>query len=367
MTREKNNIILSILTKENSLILRGVAILFIVLHNFLHLTMFHFPEENEMSFSVDKAKAFFDSLTGLSGIVNDFFSHLGWIGVPVFIFLTGYGIALRTPPTGGRNVVGFIKRNYIKLFALMLPAILFFAAGDVLRGDIWPNLMKRATYLTMLANFVYPYVYSLPGVYWYFGFTFQFYLLWALFGQRFNGKNLLIWSVVFLIGLFFLASYGPEDALSIYRHCFTGWFPVFAVGIWMGSRCRSTIENPMKSSVWMELSLFVLLLGLILLMSKWLVSWLFIPLVALVWFIVIGLLLLRTRYISTAFRWIGKYAACLFVCHPIARSVVLALVYPRIPNLAANVVIYIFLSIVIAVVYSSIYRWLLSKMQLKSH
>lgn len=356
-----------LLSKENSLILRGVAILFIVLHNFLHLTMFHFPEENEMSFSMDKANAFFDSLTGLSGTVNGFFSHLGWIAVPVFVFLTGFGVALRTPPVGGRGVGEFLKKNYIKLFVLMLPAILFFAVGDVLRGDIWPVLLKRATYLTMLANFVYPYVYCLPGVYWYFGFTFQFYLLWALFGRYFNGKNLLIWSVIFLIGLFFFASYGPEDALSIYRHCFTGWFPVFAVGVWMGSRQRDSIENPLLFSVWLEIALVVLLLGLIVLMSRWLVSWLFIPLVALVWFIVIGLLLMRTRFLSSAFRWIGKYAACLFVCHPIARSVVLGFVFPRFSNHVANVFIYLFLSIVFAVVYSFVYKWLLSKMQPKSN
>ena len=343
--------------------------MFIVLHNFLHIAMFHLPEENEMSFSAEKANAFFDSLSGLGGSFGGFISHLGWIGVPVFVFLTGYGIALKEPPTSNRTVWAFVKRNYIKLFALMLPAILFFACGDVLRGDIWPDMLKRASYLSMLANFVYPWVYCLPGVYWYFGFTFQFYLLWALFGRRFNGKNLLIWSVVFIIGLFFFVSYGSENALSVFRHCFTGWFPVFAVGVWMGlNKMNSTAKWGWGTrSVWIELLLMVLLLGLVLLMSKWFVTWLFLPLVALVWFFVMGLLLMRTRYLSVAFRWVGKYAACLFVCHPIARSVLLRFVYTRYPNLWANVAIYFVLCLAFAIIYNVVYRWIMSRMMSKTN
>lgn len=87
----------SLLTRDNSLLLRGVAILFIVLHNYLHYPQFGFSGENEMSFSAAKAEGFFSAITVGSNLIGEFISHLGWIGVPVFVFLTGYGIAL-TPP-----------------------------------------------------------------------------------------------------------------------------------------------------------------------------------------------------------------------------------------------------------------------------
>ena len=87
----------SLLTRDNSLILRGVAILFIVLHNFLHFDCFGFTGENEMAFSSEKAIEFLGTIINGSSILGEFFSHLGWIGVPVFVFLTGYGVAL-TPP-----------------------------------------------------------------------------------------------------------------------------------------------------------------------------------------------------------------------------------------------------------------------------
>lgn len=47
-----------ILTLENSLILRGTAILGIMFHNFLHIKRFGYCSENEMSFIQDKADIF---------------------------------------------------------------------------------------------------------------------------------------------------------------------------------------------------------------------------------------------------------------------------------------------------------------------
>ena len=55
----------------------------------------------------------------------------------------------------------------------MLPSVLFYAIGDVIHGDNLPGLVKKASNLTMLANFTFPYVSCNLGVYWYFGLTFH--------------------------------------------------------------------------------------------------------------------------------------------------------------------------------------------------
>lgn len=348
----------NLLSRDNSMVLRGVAILFIVLHNFLHLSRFLFTGENEMEFLSENAVGFFNAVLNGSNVLGEFLSHLGWIGVPVFVFLTGYGVALKSP-IAKRDILTYIKRNYLKLLALMLPAVLFFAGIDILKGDVWPGLAKRFSYLTMLVNFAYPFLNCNPGVYWYFGLTFQFYLLWAFLGKRMNGKNMLIWSIVLLCFLLGLSAYENPVALSIFRHCFTGWFPVFAIGVWFG--LRKNEEDLKPKSVWVELLLFVSFLGLILLMSRWLVSWVFVPIVALAWLIVIGLLLMRTRFLSEVFRWIGKYSACIFVCHPIARYLELKFLEPHISYLIINIVIYIALTVIVALLYNFIYQWLLKK------
>lgn len=49
----------NLLSRENSMILRGIAILFIMLHDFLHLNMCGYTGENEMAFSSDNAVGFF--------------------------------------------------------------------------------------------------------------------------------------------------------------------------------------------------------------------------------------------------------------------------------------------------------------------
>lgn len=87
-----------LLTKENSLILRGLAIMAIMLHNFLHNPMLGFTQENEMSFSGEHVKHFFSTLDKKWFDPYDWFSFLGWTGVVVFIFLTGFGVSRITPP-----------------------------------------------------------------------------------------------------------------------------------------------------------------------------------------------------------------------------------------------------------------------------
>lgn len=348
----------NLLSRHNALLLRGAAIIFIILHNFLHLPQFGFSRENETFFSSERVAAFFNAIEGGSNIICEFLSHLGWIGVPVFVFLTGYGVALSPPPVSYKKSVNYTWHHYLKLLMLMLLAVLFFIVIDIFNG-VGLGVLKRVSYLTMLANFVYPYVRCNPGVYWYFGLTFQFYLLWAFLGRYMKGWNLFVWSTVLLLGLYGLYLHGPHNLLWIFRASFTGWFPVFAIGVWLGIRKTNLIS---KMSAWNELLICVILLCLILFMGRWMITWLFVPIIALAWFLVVGLLLMRTRYLSELFRWFGRYSACIFVCHPIARLIVNKVVNPVFFNLAVIVLLYLVATVVIVYFYDKLYKWLLSKL-----
>lgn len=340
------------MSKENSLVLRGMAIVFVVLHNFLHLGLWGFSRENEMKFVTAYADSFFSALASGDNLAVQFFSHLGWIGVAVFVFLTGYGASFIHIEESS-HLKRYIRRNYLKLLALMLPALLFFMAVDVVKGLQLTDFLKRTSYLTMLVNFAYPYLKCSPGVYWYFGLTFQFYLLWACWGRRMNWRNLLFWSCAAVAGLVAVSLYGSAALTSIYKHCFMGWFPVFAVGVWMG---KGNISIPQKS-VWTEVSLTVLFLAMMLLASSWMLTWTILPVVALAWFLCVGSLLLRTGFLADAFRWLGRLSACIFVCHPIARIIVLNTLHPRMDNLMVNVLAYLVLTLAIALFYDRYYKW----------
>ena len=221
-----------ILTKDNSLVLRGLAIMTIILHNLLHTSQLGFSKENEMSFSYENVSHFFYLVDSGNINIYELFSFLGWTGVPVFIFLTGYGTAY----SNTSNIIcktEYIKKQWIKLFILMFPAVMLFAVGDIIDAA-WITLTKRFLYLTELVNIGYPWLKCSPGVYWYFSLTFQFYLLYALLGKYLTGKNLLLGAILTTIGLGFLEGPDCPSALSVYKHCFTGWFPVFALGVWLG-------------------------------------------------------------------------------------------------------------------------------------
>lgn len=349
----------SLLSRQNSLILRGLAIVFISLHNFLHLKVFGFSGENEMSFSPNNAANFIDALSTGTNIAGEFLSHLGWIGVPVFVFLTGYGTTFTPTKMDNAEKKIYIKRNFLKLFILMMPAIIFFAGLDIIKGDLWPQLLKRVSYCTMFTNLAYPYLKCDPGVYWYFSLTFQFYLLWAIFGRYANCKNIVVWSLILLAGLYGLCILGSPNALSIYRHCFTGWFPVYGIGVCIGTNNNSQIFHTLRNA-WVDLLLLAATFVLILIMDRELITWLFIPIISIVLFLIAGQLMLRSHFLSEVFRWLGKYSACIFVCHPIARTIILNF-FPQQQNLMVTVVLYIITTLAIALYYNKLYKYLLTR------
>lgn len=217
----------SILSKHNSTILRGLAIIPIMLHYLLHTSFFNFSLENEMSYSSERWLAFIHAIKTGKGVLADCFSFAGWIGVSVFVFLTGYGFGVKYYKK--KDISFSLKNNYLKLFILLFPALLLFMGLDIVKHD-WLSFIKRFSYIPFLTNFAYPYLNCSPGVYWYFGLTFQFYVFFFLARRLLKKELLVIISVFSIVGLIILYYFEVPDAFSIYRHCITGWFPVLAMG-----------------------------------------------------------------------------------------------------------------------------------------
>ena len=187
-----------------------------------------------MSFSEIVSNSFFSKILSWdSYIIPEVVSFLGWTGVTVFVFFTGYGLMTKYPVVS--NKIQFIKRNYIKLFWLLLPGLLFFFVVDLLQGNSG-HFFRRLSYLTMLQNLDYPHLKVDPGVYWYFSLTFQLYLFYAIFNKWMKPAFLLICSALSLIVLYLLGAIHWGYGFSIFRHCFTGWFPVFAIGIYYAQK-----------------------------------------------------------------------------------------------------------------------------------
>ena len=306
--------------------LRGLAIISIVLHNFVHQTRFGFTSQNESSFDLTRTQEFLERFCqeGFWSAVCEVFSFLGWIGVPVFVFLSGYGLVKKyeqgsTP----LKVKDFIAHSWAKLFLLMLPGVLFCALYHQFTGlgGLHTHL-KYAVYLSLLGNLVGIDTMT-PSIYWYFGLTFELYLAYILL-HRFRSKGVLIGCIAIPLLLQLGLVLGGQDNLVHFNlRNLIGWLPVFCTGIYLGRSETSGLETGGKRCArWLYLLLLLGSSALLVLcnLSPW--SWVFIHYFALLFFYSLIRLWDGLSPVESLFAFVGTWSSFIFACHPISRIIV---------------------------------------------
>ena len=112
---------------ESVTILKGLAILIIVVHNFcIHLPFT--PEENEFTFHISGNTALYNQIISPDRyLLLDILAYFGHYFVALFVFISGYGL-VRKYEQKEKNIglFEFIKAHYIKLAILLLPTLLVF-------------------------------------------------------------------------------------------------------------------------------------------------------------------------------------------------------------------------------------------------
>ena len=371
-----------LLSRTESAALRGIAILGIILHNYCHFLGFA-VKENEYKFDSSRPMQFFDKLFSLdSDLFIHFFSFLGHYGVPIFLFISGYGLVKKYeahPQTGNENPshreghsVGFafIRKHFLKLFRLMIIGYLVFIGVYLLRHSdgaqvySWDHVL---TQLTMTINFFYfdPDHIIKPGPYWYFGLMLQLYILYILVIYRWRQNSLLI---ALAAGSILLeACFGnQQDWLNYIRYNFIGGLLPFCMGIWVARREPfsnspegESNSKPPLGEVWWGLisALFVLIGG----MYFW--TWLIVPAFIATGAIATVKLLSACKGILSPLSallsplsWLGSISAMLFVMHPIARELIISH-YRRI-DIYGGIFIYLLSSVALAMLLKWILRYI---------
>lgn len=105
--------------------------------------------------------------------------------------------------------------------------------------------------------------------------------------------------------------------LSIFRHNFIGWLPVFFIGVWLANADLKEI----RITIWVEvaLMLFVVFLCCALQINFYLS--LLLPFIAIIAFILLADLTSRTKFWQYFIMWIGKYSSFIFVTQTIAAGI----------------------------------------------
>ena len=298
--------------------LRGIAILGIVLHNFAH----QLPGaalENEFAFNAERNAYFWQSLISSDWLIH-IFSYTGHLGVPVFVFLSGYGLVQKYDKCERIKIVDFLKSHYKKLFVPMLIGTFFYLVVSlVIKGQFTFFIPRLIVQCSLLLNLVYPYeMHFSPGPYWYFGMTMQLYVIYVFLLYKKSLKTLAVLTIVSVMAQFLL--YENESVLAWVRYNSIGWLLPFLLGILMA---RNNFELEGKKQ-YMYVSMGMLMI-LLVVMSFNFFMWLFIPCV----FILLSICVIKIlpEIIIKPFGVIGSISLYIFVVHPIIREIMMPLAH----------------------------------------
>ena len=201
---------LEALTHEKVTALKGVAILWIMLHNFYHF-IFSKTKENEVDFDPARFEYFLtDFIVTPSEWIAALFTYFGHFGVQIFIFLSAYTLCLSYPSGGFQFFISRIKKLYPTIIATMALWLtvyisLFVALTDITISQGWqylqPILIDLVALLTGVYNFVPGSVFPMVGPWWFIPFILQFYMMWSVSASWLNKTSLHRLSLCFIASL----------------------------------------------------------------------------------------------------------------------------------------------------------------------
>lgn len=228
-----------LLSRTQCDVLRGLAITGIFIHNFCHWLRGAHPE-NEFNFHPGNSTKMWDYWTGAIDQFApiQFFSFFGHYGVPLFLFLSGYGLVMKYERAGEPRVkaLPFLEYQWLKLFRLMILGYILSFIVYVLWCDSGVNPWNViAAQLSLTVNFFFenPGTAMLPGPYWFFGLMLEIYVIYRLLIYPGHDKRGSVWRWLVPVLLIVVAwavmavSEGHDKRLVYLRYnAFVGMLPL---------------------------------------------------------------------------------------------------------------------------------------------
>ena len=330
------------LTREQCIGLKGYAILLIMIHNFVdHILVMG---NNEMAFSPSATSDFVAMATSKFSIWH-FFSFTGWIGVALFLFVSGYGL-MRKYGDGGIDKKSFIRRHVVKLWLLLAPVyILYVVVQHYWCGEPhnWQSVVAQMTFTINFLSYGDNGFVIEPGVYWFFGAILQFYLVF-LFIREWRTK----WLIAALAGAlslhyaFLYAS--ADDTMWWFRQNCIGWGAPFLLGV----IAAKTSWQPSKPWQWTLLLPSFAALCLCMTIKA------FMPFTEMCVVVFFGslTLLVNLKPINA----VGMISASIFVVHPFVRMVLYKAFGNSALSITAMVAVYLAIVMVFSILHHLFYR-----------
>lgn len=325
--------------------MRGLAIIGIFLHNYCHWLGFA-VKENEYTFTMSKASDLMQALAhpdlNLPIHLVSFFGHYG---VPVFLFLSAYGLVMKYEKRGAlspkqTNVVPFLKHHYVKLFKMMIVGFVAFTMVDAITpGAHKYHVMDILGQMFMFNNMMPdPDHVIWPGPYWFFGLMMQLYIVYRLLlWRKGDVYALLLIAVCWAMQAFC----DPEgDTLNRVRYNFMGGVLPFCAGLLYARHGKQLTHG-------VRMTLMVISVVTVFFFSFNFQTWLWAPLF--VCTASIGIVKLLPKTVNEWIAWVGTISAALFVLHPLTRKIFIPI--SRHGDVYTGLLLYIVASIALAWFY----------------
>jgi len=326
--------------------MRGLAIIGIFLHNYCHW-LGPMVKENEYTFNAENVTRMNHALVHPDGqLLLHLLSFFGHYGVPVFLFLSGYGLFKKYQDV--QVPVGrFLYTHYLKLFRMMAVGFALFIAVDTLNPPSWHyDSLKVISQLLMFNNLLpRPDKMIWPGAFWFFGLMMQLYLLYRLvLHRRHWGITALLMALCVIVQL----QLPPlSETMNRYRYNFMGGMLPFGLGLLYAQFHKSATlwgDDNVKQS-----AALLVCIALAYYLSQSFLGWTFAPAVICVATLLTAKLLARAAVMAWLYRALcrmGGISAALFVTHPITRKLIIPISRHGQPYL--GLLLYIVASIALA-------------------
>lgn len=316
------------LSRTECTAMRGLAIVAIALHNYCHFIS-GIVQENEYTFRAANNDRLWQVLTHPDLLLPvHLLSYLGHYGVPLFLFLSGYGLVFKyerpTPPATGTRAVAFLRYHYLKLLRLLAVGFVLFIVADMVTPGrfhfLWQHVVAQ---FAMVINFLpAPNKVIWPGIYWFFGLMMQLYVVYRLLLFRRSSVSVLLP----LVAACWAAQCccDPQGAtLNWLRYnCFGAIMP-FATGILLARHGQRLPFGHWSRPAWLLVaagSAFLLLA-----MCFNFHTWLWVPLMAIV--CCTALVKALPAILLRGAAWLGLLSAPIFITHPATRKLLIAVAW----------------------------------------
>ncbi len=356
--------------------LRGLAIIGIFLHNYCHW-LGPIVKENEYQYFQHNVDWLTQVLVSPDlSLPIHLLSFFGHYGVPIFLFLSAYGLVLKyesnpqwdtqsklvningKQPFDWHNALRFIRYHYLKLFKMMIVGFVAFTMLDAITpGAHKYHLLDIVAMLGMFNNLLpNPDHIIWPGPFWFFGLMLQLYIVYRLLLHR-RHWGFTVTLMVICIGIQLALGFdNPEsEAMNRYRYNFMGGMLPFGLGL-LYARYGEKILMTFHHNVTNFFGI-IFCSSIIYSLSGSMVGWTFVPLFICLWGVLVAKLLSGVNWLSgiyKAMEWMGGISAALFVCHPVTRKIFIPI--SRQGDLYAGLLLYAIASICLAWLFTQLMK-----------